>query len=173
MVPITEILFLIISLMLLIAVGIYAIKAAQGIASLGKQDSVLGSAHKYAVGAAIASILGATLIIGLIIAYFIYTRGSSTRDLSTPATVMLAITLVLILLSGILTAIVAARMNSSSAGSAAIRKAAYNDAVIATLLGIIGFVLISGILIALRVYQHRKKQRELATIGAKLEHLSK
>ena len=167
MVPLIDIIFLVIALILLIAVGAYDIKAAEGISALSTQDVALGSAHKYAAGAAVAAILGAALVIGLIVAYFIFASETIGETMGTVATVMLIITLILILLAGILSAVVAARMNSSTAGDATVRKAAYTDAIIATLIGIIGFALIAGILIAIRVHQHKAKQAGLGTVTGK------
>lgn len=157
-VPFVDIAFLIVALGLLVAIGYFDIRAAMSIQSLASQVPALTSAHRYATWGSVLAILGAVFVIVLLILFFAF--NTKTFRFGTAITVLFIITLILIFFSGILSAATAAQLNNTTQGDANIRKVAYHDAVIGTLLGIIGFVLLGGLLIVIRVYAHRHQQQQ-------------
>lgn len=158
MFPLASVFFLLFAVALLVAVGVYNIKAAQGAASLGAQDAAAATAHKFATWGAVAAILGATLIIVLAVLYMIFGSESAEVTLPTVTLVLLIITLLLIFLSGVLSAVAASHLSTSTGGSATTRHEAYSDAIIAAVIGIVGFVALTTFLIIQRVHAHRAQQ---------------
>lgn len=177
MFPLASIFFLAVAVALLIAVGVYNIKTAQAAASLGAQDASAASAHKFATGGAVAAILGATLVLVLAVLYMIFGSESAPVTLPTVTLILLIITLLLIFLSGVLSAVAASHLSTSTGGSAATRHEAYSDAIIAAILGIVGFVALTTFLIIERVHAHRaadhaKGQGDLSALKTKARNLA-
>lgn len=160
--PISSILFLVVALALLITVGVYSIKGAMAVAALQNATNV-GSAHGYLTGSAVASILGAGLIITVIILFFVFTEGMGEMAFPMVFTILLLITLGLVFLSGVLSAIAATRLAFGSATNTEVKNTAYLDAIISSVIGIVGFVGIMAFLIIMKVRAH--KAEEKATSG--------
>ena len=122
----------------------------------GDQDPDLKSSHYYFTIVAIVAWLSVALIIGGIIVYIIF--GSETVEVTGNWVIYLLLffTLALVLTVGILSAIAAYKIGASSADN----KGAYRQAIIATVLAIVGFVLVA-IILGIRLF-HKPKKKESA-----------
>jgi len=121
----------------------------------GNSDPELKSAHGYLTVVAVAAWLSVALIIGGIIAYIIF--GSETVEVTGNWVVygLLFFTLALVLTVGILSAIAAAKIGTSKADN----KGAYRQAIIATVLAIVGFVLVA-VILGIKIFYKPKKKLE-------------
>lgn len=142
-------------IILAIAAG-FATNAAVRLGS-GNADPELASAHKYLTIVAVISWISVALIIGGIIVYIIF--GFETVEVTGKWIIYLLLffTLGLVLAVGILSAIAAYKIGASKADN----KGAYRQAIIATVLAIIGFVLVAIILGIRLFYKPKKKIGEL------------
>lgn len=141
-------------IILAIAAG-YATNAAVRIGG-GNPDPELSSAHTYLTYVAIIAWISVALIIGGIIVYIIF--GSETVEVTGNWVIYLLLffTLALVLAVGILSAIAAYKIGASKADN----KGAYRQAIIATVLAIVGFVLVA-IILGIRLF-HKPKKKESA-----------
>ena len=150
------IVLLIIALVLLITSGVFSILAAIAIkkVSVPRPDtchssSSLNRAHSYLTGASIASWIGIALIIVLIILYLVFGSESAAFTASYASVGLLALTLLIMAIVGVLTALASTRIECLIEGNITDEEAhkAYKDSNIAASVSIIGFILLLFVLI--------------------------
>ena len=118
-----NILLLVLALAILVATGAYDIKAAIALkkdVSYGT-NTELHSAHTFLTWAAIISIIGAALILTLIGLYIFFGAETAAQTLNTVSLFLMIGTILLVAVSGILSAIASAKMGKSDGKEDAVR----------------------------------------------------
>jgi hypothetical protein len=140
-------------IILAIAAG-YATNAAVRLG--GKSDPELSSAHRYLTIVAILSWLSvALMLVGIFLfIFFDLETVSITRNFFVYG--LLFLTLGLVLTVGILSAIAAYKIGKSQADN----SGAYRQAIIAAILGIVGFVLVA-VVLGIKIFYKPKKKKEI------------
>ena len=137
-------------ILLIVAAG-FATDGARRIES--ENDSDLESAHKWLTWTAVISWISVALIIlgGILYAY--WGLGNIVKTGNWVIYIMLFLSMVLVILIGIFSAIAASKMNNTEADN----KGAYHQAIVAAVLGIVGFILILTLLLITFFYKPKNK----------------
>lgn len=159
-----DIILLIVTLILLITIGVFNILGARALDRISNRGKQLDYAHTMLTVGAVLSIVGAAAILIATIAYFVKKGKSYTFALA-----MVIITLILIFIITILSAIAAAFINTSSA-TGADRNSAYRNTIISTIVAAFGFAFS---LILLLLIERNKRQQQATNIKNELQQLFK
>lgn len=160
---IITVILLIASIILLAIAGGFATNAAVRLTDDSvtgyKKNPGLQAAHSLLSWAAVATWIGVVLIIGLLIFYLVEGGGFGGKFI---ANLFLFFTIALIVLVGILSAIAAARINSSGATDS---NGAYRQAIIAAVLALGVVFLFILVFIIAKVSKSRARKAKLETLN--------